>query len=159
MTIGNADTMPAHSTDRRTKTSSGRLKAFVFWSVPAVLILAMIVWFLIPPYADYTPKAKVAEVLVTTSVAREQIVEFYRKHNRLPRDAAEANISLGSIGKIREMTYDGEKGELRAVIQDIPEVNGRTMVLKAELSSGHVVWRCFSDEIPKDFLSGICRRQ
>jgi hypothetical protein len=159
MTTENANTMEEHSIDRKTKRSSGRLRPFVFWGVLAALVIAAIVWFLFPPYADYTPKAKVAEVLLGTSVAREQVSEFYKKHNRLPRNAAEANISLESAGKIRAMTYDGEKGELRAVIQNIPEVNGKTLILSADIGSGHLEWRCFSDEIPKDFLAGICRRR
>jgi len=152
MTTENANTMEEHSIDRKTKTSSGRLRTFVFWGVLAALVIAAIVWFLFPPYADYTPKAKVAEVLLGTSVAREQVNEFYKKHNRLPRNAAEANISLESAGKIRAMTYDGEKGELRAVIQDIPEVNGKTLILSADIGSGQWSGAVLATRYPRTFF-------
>lgn len=136
---------------------SARTKRIVFWGFLAVIIFAGIMWIVFPQYGDYTPGAKIAEVLLATHRAREQIADFHQKHKRFPPDASEVDLSVSSSGKIREMTYDGTKGELRAVIQNIPEVNGKTLILTADIQGGKLEWRCSNDGIPKDFLNFLSR--
>src|SRR5262245_64197073 len=106
------------------------------WAVSVVVsafALLILIALLLPPYGDYTPRAKMSEVILGTSDARTQVEEFYAKHKRLPRDAAEAGVDgQGSGGKIHSLSYDGPAGELRAVVQNVPEANGKVLKMTAK---------------------------
>lgn len=132
---------------------------FVIFGVVGILIILGVLRILLPPYADYTPKSKVSEVLIVLKLIDiDGITEFYRKHKRLPRDGIEAHISPPQqVPYVRQLTYDGAKGELRAVIRDIPEVDGKTLVVRFEVRGGALEWRCLSEDIPKRHLIDTCR--
>ena len=123
------------------------------WVVVAV---AVFIGFL-PSYSDYTPRDKISEVLLGMSSNRTQIEQFYSKHKRLPRDAAEAGLDLRGGGKIRSLSYDGSTGELRAVIQNVPEANGKVLRLRAHEIKGELNWRCSGNDISKEHLPRPCR--
>lgn len=137
--------------------TTNRIRRFMIWGAVACLIIAIAAIFL-PAYCDYTPRAKVSEAFLAIGTGKPQINEYYRIHKRLPRDAVEARLSPDSGGYVRELTYDGTKGELRGVIQNIPELNGRTLVVKAEPRGEQLVWTCFGEDVPDEFLPRSCRR-
>src|SRR5580765_5650595 len=106
-------------------------------------------------HAGYTTRAKVSEVALALSAGRTALGEFHAQHKRLPKDAKELGgvLDPGSKG-VRSIGYSA--GELRAVVA-IPEIEGKTLVLKAEPDGESLKWTCYSTDIPPRHLPASCR--
>jgi type IV pilus assembly protein PilA len=127
-----------------------------------IAILGILAAIAIPSYSDYTPRARISEVILAMSDGRTAISEFFANNKRLPKDAAEAGWpdpkQLQSVSKyVRELSYDVKAGELRAVVQNHPQADGKTMRMKAEVGDGKLTWRCYSTDIPQKYLPSSCR--
>ena len=130
------------------------------WVVLGLLAIAAIIGFaiFIPPYADYTAAAKASEVVLSLSSYRQNIQDFHDARKRLPASAAEAGFSPQTESKyVRPVTYDAPSGELRAIVQGIPNNEGKLLVLRAEIASGNLTWRCFSPDMAAKDLPSTCR--
>jgi len=138
--------------------AKGRLLKWAAWlAVIGLALLALLAW-LLPPYADYTPRAKISEVLLVMLSTKSQVAEFHLKHGRLPRDAAEASLNTASPSRwVQALSYDGPSGELRAVVQGIPGAEGKVLRLRAQQIDGELKWRCSSNDIPQGLLPRNCR--
>lgn len=126
-----------------------------------VAILGILAAIAIPSYSDYTPRAKLSEVILALSGGRTSVAEFFEQHKRLPKDAAEAGLPwpMANVSKyVRQLAYDGRSGELSAVVQGITsDMEGKTIRLKAVVNSGELTWRCYTPDLPKKYLPSSCR--
>jgi len=120
----------------------------------------LVVYAAMPRQGEYLSRHKVAEAVLSFSSARSRVDAFYAKHERLPVDAAEADLgaALGAHGRVREMRY--RDGELTAVITNVaPELDGKSLHLKARAAGGRIEWTCYSRDVPDRHLPKICRPQ
>lgn len=127
-----------------------------------VAILGILAAIAIPGYSDYTPRARISEVILAMSDGRTAVSEFFEQHKRLPKDAAEAGWpdpkQSQPVSKyVRDLSYDTKAGELRAVIQNHPQAEGKTMRLKAVVDGEKLTWRCYSTDVPQNLLPSSCR--
>jgi type IV pilus assembly protein PilA len=136
----------------------GRTEKFLAGGVAALVGAAILYFLVFPPYADYGPRAKLAEVVLGMSPTRSLLEDFYARHQRLPKDAAEARLPLDPVSKyIRNMAYDAVRGEVRSVVKQIPGFEGKTLVLRARIAGGKLEWQCFSPDIESKHLPNVCQ--
>ena len=135
-----------------------RAKKVALWAVLAAIILCSALWLLSRWNQDFGIKAMMSEVILAGSGAREQINEFYAKNKRLPRDAGETQLDLG-VGStyVERIDYDAVRSELRIVARKLgPEVDGKSIVVRAEVRAGNLYWICGSYDMPAQYLPGSC---
>ena len=122
--------------------------------------IGLVLYAAMPKQGEYLSRHKVAEAMLSFSSARGQVDAFYAKHKRLPVDAAEADLAwaLGAYGRVREMRY--REGELTAVITNVaPELDGKSIHLKARADGSRIEWICYSRDVPDRHLPKVCRSQ
>src|SRR5687767_10004725 len=120
----------------------------LFWGTVALCALVAITYLLLRNWTSHTPRAKVAEAVLGLSEYRSTLVAFFLEHKRLPLNAAEAAMPLEPRGRYtREIRYDGAKGELKAVLRDIPGIESGVLTLRVDTSTGALTWRCFGEGI------------
>ncbi len=139
-----------------------RLKQSLVGAAIVVAILGILAAIAIPSYSDYTPRARISEAIFAMSEGRTAVSEFFANNKRLPKDAAEAGWpdpkQAPLVSKyVRELSYDPRAGELRAVMHNHPQVDGKTMRLKAEVDGEQLTWRCYSTDVPQKYLPSTCR--
>ena len=135
-----------------------RAQTIALRTIVWILIVIALLWLLGRCSQIVGIKAMMSQVIIAGAPAREQIEAFYRKHKRLPRNAAEAELDLSSPSRYAgPIYYDGGRGELRIVARDLGgEVDGKSIVLRAEVSSGTLVWICGSYDMPAIYRGGSC---
>ena len=103
-------------------------------------------------------RAQIAGVLRDLAAYRDPVADFYARNKKLPRDAVEAKLPASPDNKyLREVSYDGAKGELRARITGIPEAEGTSIVFKADPTPDAMRWRCSSSDVPAKWLPKACQ--
>jgi Pilin (bacterial filament). len=135
-----------------------RVKRIALRTILSILIVITALWLLGRCSQDFGIRAMMSQVISAGEPARGQIEAFYQQHKRLPRDAAEAELDLRSPSRYGEpIYYDGGRGELRIVARDLGgEADGKSIVLRAEVSSGKLVWICGSYDMPAKYRGGSC---
>ena len=73
-------------------------------------------------YADYTPRAKVAESVAIASAMTSSITEFHAKHKRLPAAHEAGQFGLDGGPSARSFVYDADK---RMVVVTLGPRDGR----------------------------------
>lgn len=138
---------------------ASRAKRKVLWGALVVCVVLAISYLFLRNWTSYTPRAKMTEVVLGLMGYKNDLEAYFLAHKRLPKDASEARISLEPTNRyIRQISYDGVKGELKAVIKDIPDNEGKSLVLKVDTSTGALTWRCLSDDIAPRHLPSSCRQ-
>lgn len=136
-----------------------RLWTRVAAGAAVVLVVGFTAVVMFPAYCDYTPAAKVSEVILGLSAARTEISDFYDRHGRLPKDATEGNLAstLIPISRyVREMRY--EEGVLTAVMTNIEPVHeGKPLTMRVQASGKGLEWTCVVRGVPAQHVPQRCR--
>ena len=101
------------------------------------------------------------EALVRMSQDVTAIADFYEKHGRMPKDAAEAGFAprWGGSMFVSEVRY--APGELTAVLKGAgARYEGKTVSYRARPSGQTLAWRCVAGEgFPPEALPASCRER
>lgn len=120
-----------------------------------ILGLPLLILVAIPWYADYTPRAKVAESISLTVSLKNTIAEFHHKHQRfpVPHEAEKFRIDGGKYA--RAIVYDAEK---RIIVVTMGEPHkDKRFAIHAEEKDGILYWTCRSIDLDRKYLPSSCR--
>ena len=87
-----------------------------------VAIIGILAAIALPAYQDYIARSKMSEVMAALSAAKTSVSEFASSQGRLPADANEAGIGLGSNAKyLNALSYTlaGTTAKLEATIANV----------------------------------------
>lgn len=126
----------------------------------AALVLAWFVTFfvvfLLPSYADYTPRAKVSEAILTASAMRTQVTEFYQNHGRLPNAAEAARFAAEpQSARVQSIAWDAERRAIVVTMRD--PFPGKRLALRFVEQDGQLTVKCGPIDLDKKHLPGSCR--
>jgi type IV pilus assembly protein PilA len=121
-----------------------------------VAIIGILAAVALPAYQDYTKRAKVSEVMLAASSAKNNIAEYANTQNVLP-DAASITIDTQASKYVASVTWDGEKIVATARGFNDATIDGQTIELTANLeSNGQVTWTC-GGGIPEKYRPSSCK--
>lgn len=125
------------------------LSAVLVFVVPWSLLAAP-AW-----YADYTPRAKVADgVAIAFSLGRS-INEFYEDNKRLPAAHEAEKFRIDGGNYTQSVIYDAEK---RMIVVTMGErFKDQRFAMHAEEKGGTISWACRTIDIDPKYLPAACR--
>jgi Tfp pilus assembly major pilin PilA len=113
---------------------------FILISIPVAVIT--------PAYQCYTPRAKVSELIMSASLARQEIENRAKKTNSLQGVGIGLQIAPDRRAKAGAVTNDGI---IVAVSEDPPAV----VILSPTLDRGTISWKCLG--FPTKYMPQPCR--
>ena len=119
--------------------------------VPAALIVAPAM------YADYTPRAKVSDGIMSIFSVRQAIDEFYAEHKRFPTQQEAQTFRAEGSKYLRSAVYDAERRTIVITWGEESPFNGKRVALHAEEKDGAIYWRCRTIDLEKKYLPLTCR--
>ena len=106
-----------------------------------VAIIGILAAVALPAYQDYTLRAKVTEVILAASSAKNTIAEAAQVNSALPTTAS-VSIATQASKYVSSVTWDGSK--IIATATGDTKISGSTIELAATFDSatGQVAWVC-----------------
>jgi hypothetical protein len=122
-----------------------------------VLWLCIVYVGVAPMYADYTPRAKMSEAVLSTSAMRNDLTEFFEKERRLPGPAEASRFRADPPSKyVEHVVY--EPGESRIVVTMREVQPGKRFALYATTNDRTLTWTCRTIDVEAKYLPGTCRQ-
>lgn len=131
---------------------------FLFFGLFMIGVLAAIA---LPAYQDYTHRARVSEVISSASPWRAAVEQHYAETRKLPSSAvdlsksalpAEAGSRFGSVSL-------GANGVLTLSMSQPSAFEGKTIVLRPDVSGGAIRWDCTTGTLQPKYRPASCRAQ
>ena len=106
-----------------------------------VAIIGILAAVALPAYQDYTVKAKVSEVMLAASSAKNAIAEYVNVHSEIP-DAASVAIETQVSKYVSGVAY--ASSVITATATGDAKITGSTITLTASLTNNNtqVAWAC-----------------
>lgn len=117
-----------------------------------VAIIGILAAVALPAYQDYMVRAKVSEVMLAASSAKNAVAEAAAFVNAMPA-AASVDIQSQSSKYVSGVTYDGTT--ITAQGQGDTNITG-TITLAGTYASGQVNWTC-GGSIPAKYRPASCK--
>jgi len=144
-----------------------------------LMIVLAIIGFLssiaIPQYRNYVTKTKLTEAFYAINPVKYGLVEYAAVNGDLsgldnkPWTEVLKDIGIASNSfkdnshYVKNVWWYNKKSEIRVSFTDnLPEANGRYLVMRADMDSGAFRWRCLSSStyslaLPAQYLPSSCQ--
>ena len=128
-----------------------------YWGSVATMVGVVVVTLAtLSPYANYTTRAKISEVVLAGAGYKTQTYEFFAANKRLPTKIEEIGGFSGPAGKVKAINVE-TNGAIRLVAGFAP-LDGRSILLIPSIRGDKLDWSCRSDDIPNKCLPAMCRK-
>lgn len=119
-----------------------------------VAIIGILAAIALPAYQDYTTRAKVTEVILAASGAKDVVIEGYSTYGQMP---GQNSITLPGQKStyVNAVSYDGTN-TITALAQGDTRITGKTITLTATDTSGVLSWKC-SGSIASNYRPASCQ--
>jgi type IV pilus assembly protein PilA len=121
-----------------------------------VAIIGILAAVALPAYRDYSVRAKVSELILAASSAKNSIAEYANTHGVLP-DAASVSIENQVSRYVASVVYGGAGALTVTASAAEPAISGGTLTLTGTISSGQVNWTCAAGTINTKYMPSSCR--
>ena len=122
-----------------------------------VAIIGILAAVALPAYKDYTVRAKVSEVILAASAAKDSVAEYFRVNNAFPTTL---NIAPQTTKYVASVSYSGgaSGGAITATASTAEAaMSAGTIVLSATSAGvGQLNWAC-TGTIAKNYLPASCK--
>jgi Tfp pilus assembly protein PilE len=159
----------AKLTSRNPQTQLGQLAASGGTSVAAlvivmslallwvIMVLGILAAIAIPAYQEYTVRARVSEAVTVGKSATASVAEYYRQHQQLPDNLAQAGFSAPLPSSVRDITLNTQNGVVTMTMA-LKAIEGQKLELVPRMDQDNqITWQCTSEEIRRNFLPSQCR--
>jgi len=158
------------------KYNNRRGKGFTLIELMIVVaIISIVSSIVIPQYRNFLIKAKLSEAFYSLYPVKYALVEYAAVNGDLSAlDKMQWTEVLSEIGitsnsfqdnsrYVKNVWWNNTKSEIRVSFTDnLPEANGRYLVMRADMDSGAFRWRCLSSSsyslaLPAEYLPSSCQ--
>jgi len=141
----------------------------------ATAIIGILSSIAIPQYRNYVTKAKLTEAFLSITPVKFGLVEYVSVNGSTAGLAGKTwsavlkdlGVSTNFFGNnscyVKNVWWNNTKSEIRVSFTDnLPEANGRYLVMRADMDSGAFRWRCLSSTtyslaLPAEYLPSSCQ--
>jgi type IV pilus assembly protein PilA len=111
-----------------------------------VAIIGILAAVALPAYQDYTLRAKVSEVMLAASSAKNNVAEYAQTNAKLP-DTADLTVENQTSTYVSKVEWTSPSIVATAKGTGNDKIDGKTIVLKATYvaATGQVTWTCGGD--------------
>jgi len=121
-----------------------------------VAIIGILAAVALPAYQDYTKRAKISEVMLAASSAKNVIAEYANTQNAIP-SAASVNVEDQVSTYVASVSWDGTDVIATARGFNDTNIDTQTITLSPVLASnGQLTWTC-GGSVPPKFRPSSCR--
>jgi type IV pilus assembly protein PilA len=131
-----------------------------------VAIIGILAAVALPAYQDYTKRAKISEVILAASSARNAVAEYAQTKGSMPPSALSAGVESLTSKYVAAVTYSGT-GTVGTILATTSTAFGDSSLDTKDLAivgtmatNGQVAWVCggtAATTIPAKFLPASCK--
>lgn len=140
-----------------------------------VAIIGILSAVALPQYSNYVTKAKLTEAFYAIAPVKYGLVEYVAINGNTSKLAGkswsqilkEIGVTTNFFGDnshyVKNVWWNNAKSEIRvSFTANLPEANGRYLVMRADMSGGSFRWQCLSSNtyslaLPAEYLPSSCR--
>jgi len=159
----------------RTPSASKALGVTLVELIIVIAIISILSSIAIPQYRNYVTKAKLTEAFLAVTPVKFGLVEYVSVNGSTAGLAGktwsavlkELGVSTNFFGDnsryVKNVWWNNTKSEIRVSFTDnLPEANGRYLVMRADMGSGAFRWHCLSSStyslaLPAEYLPSSCQ--
>ena len=121
-----------------------------------VAIIGILAAVALPAYRDYSVRAKVSELILAGSSAKNTVTEYYNTNGTLPGNAS-VSIESQSGKYVAGVAWTNPDIVVTANSAET-QINGATVKLTASVNaSGGLIWTCQAGTINTKYLPSSCK--
>jgi len=123
-----------------------------------VAIIGILAAVALPAYRDYTVRAKVSEMILAGSAAKNAVVEAFNNQGGSSMPTS-VDVPTQTTSIVKEVTYDGTKGEITVTANSSADaaIKDTTVIFTGKISGDNINWTCGAGTIDKKYLPSSCK--
>ena len=139
-----------------------------------VAIISILSAVALPQYSNYVTKAKLTEAFYAITPVKYGLVEYVsvngdtsglsgKSWSQILKEIGVTTNFFGDNSRyVKNVWWNNTKSEIRVSFTDnLPEANGRYLVMRADMTGGAFRWTCLSSStyslaLPREYLPSSC---